>query len=270
MYSLILSDIDGTLLKDDLTISKNTILALDIARAKGIRIVLCSGRYIQGISFLANELGLQDPIFSAINGSLVKDGGKYVFQKTLEKEIYEKAIKIVSKRAKSVIAFSESRYAIDSDIKWYRLQDRICKQKGILMDLSSYDSVQEALCKPIYKILVKDDDKSIIDMLKKELENKMDKDATILSSSSTNLEILPFGSDKKNTVDILERYLSIDRNDMIAFGDWDNDAGMLSSVGMGIAMANGSDKAKKSAKIITKDNNSDGISYALKNLLKII
>ena len=219
MYSLILSDIDGTLLKDDLTISKNTILALDIARAKGIRIVLCSGRYIQGISFLA---------------------------------------------------FSESRYAIDSDIKWYRLQDRICKQKGILMDLSSYDSVQEALCKPIYKILVKDDDKSIIDMLKKELENKMDKDATILSSSSTNLEILPFGSDKKNTVDILERYLSIDRNDMIAFGDWDNDAGMLSSVGMGIAMANGSDKAKKSAKIITKDNNSDGISYALKNLLKII
>ncbi len=57
---------------------------------------------------------------------------------------------------------------------------------------------------------------------------------------------------------------------MIAFGDWDNDAGMLSSVGMGIAMANGSDKAKKSAKIITKDNNSDGISYALKNLLKII
>ena len=42
--------------------------------------------------------------------------------------------------------------------------------------------------------------------------------------------------------------------------------GMLASVGMGIAMANGSDRAKAAASFITKDNNSDGIYYALKHL----
>ena len=92
----------------------------------------------------------------------------------------------------------------------------------------------------------------------------------IVASFPNNFEILPPKTDKKTAVEVLEKMLSIPRERMIAFGDWDNDVGMLSSVGMGIAMANGSDKAKAAAKFVTKDNNSDGIYYALHDYLNII
>lgn len=266
MYSLILTDIDGTLLKDDLTISNNTINALAIAREKGIRIVLCSGRYIQGMSFISQELGIKDPIYSAINGSLIKDRGEYLCSNRIDKDSYKIAIKILGSRARSIIAFSESRYAIASDDHWFDLQARICRQEGIRMELSDYDSVTDALQQPIYKILIKDDRIDVVSKLKEELDSTLEGKATIISSSLTNFEVLPLGADKKNTVDILSEHLEIKKKDMIAFGDWDNDAGMLASVGMGIAMGNGSEMAKKSARMVTKDNNHDGISYALHKL----
>ena len=62
MYSLILTDIDGTLLQDNLSISQNTISALRKAKNNGLRIVLSSGRYLHGIQFLKDEIGIDDII----------------------------------------------------------------------------------------------------------------------------------------------------------------------------------------------------------------
>ena len=53
---------------------------------------------------------------------------------------------------------------------------------------------------------------------------------------------------------------------MIAFGDWDNDIGMLRTAGMGVCMANGSEGAKRAANMITASNNDDGIDKALRKL----
>ena len=63
--------------------------------------------------------------------------------------------------------------------------------------------------------------------------------------------------------------LSIPLSEMIAFGDWDNDIGMLSTVGTGVCMSNGSDGARKAADFITLSNNDDGIAYALRKLAVI-
>ena len=266
MYSLILTDIDGTLLKDDLTISEKTILAFRKAREKGIGIVLCSGRYLHGIQFLKEELAIDDAILSGINGALIKHGEKYLNSVTLGVESYEKAAAILKGRCKSLIAFSESKYAIECVDSFYSMQYNICRQKGIRMDLRSHKEVEKALGERIYKLLVKDDDSAQCQLLLEELRMKMGAEVEIISSHPSNFEILPKGTDKSNSVSILSRELGIPKERMIAFGDWDNDAGMLASVGMGIAMANGSDRAKAAASFITKDNNSDGIYYALKHL----
>lgn len=270
MYSLILTDIDGTLLRDDLTVSEKTILAFRKAHEKGIRIVLSSGRYLQGIGFLKDEIGIEDIILSGINGALIKDGERYLNTVAIEKEVYEEAARFLKGKAKSLIAFSESKYAIDCVDSFYHLQDKICRQSGIRMDLTSYDKVNEALGEKVYKLLVKDDSPEVCKSLLEETQRLLGPRAQVIASHPKNFEVLPPNTDKANAVDVLERTLAIGREEMIAFGDWDNDEGMLKSVGMGIAMANGSDRAKAAAKFVTKDNNSDGIYYALHDYLKLI
>ena len=138
------------------------------------------------------------------------------------------------------------------------------------MDLSSYDEVSNALGEEIYKLLLKDDSIENCTKIKNELRSIMGDRAEIIASYPYNFEILPKGTDKANAVLILEKELGIPREEMIAFGDWDNDAGMLSLVGAGCAMANGSNVAKAASKYVTRDNNSDGIYYALHDILGVI
>ena len=270
MYSLILTDIDGTLLQDNLSISQNTISALRKAKNNGLRIVLSSGRYLHGIQFLKDEIGIDDIILSGMNGALIKDGDKYLNSEAIDKESYEIAARFLKGKAQSLIAFSESSYAIDASDRYYEMQNIICRQKGVRMDLSCYDEVSEALGEKVYKLLLKDDSEENTMSLLKELDGILGDRLRIVASSSRIFEILPYGTDKANAVRILEEKLSIPRERMIAFGDWDNDIGMLSSVGMGVAMANGSEGAKKAAKVITRDNNSEGIHYALSEILHVI
>ncbi len=61
-------------------------------------------------------------------------------------------------------------------------------------------------------------------------------------------------------------YFNIDMEDTIAFGDSDNDTMMLQTVGIGVAMENGSDSAKKSADFVTSETYNDGIYQGIKKL----
>lgn len=73
MYKLIAIDMDGTLLKEDKTISVKTKQALKAANSLGIKIVLTSGRPIQGIKSYLNELKLtgKDDYVISLNGALI-------------------------------------------------------------------------------------------------------------------------------------------------------------------------------------------------------
>lgn len=270
MYSLILTDVDGTLIKDNGTLSENTIYSLKKARDKGIRLCIASGRYIKAIEFFKDELKIEDIILSGINGAIIVDNNKILRSVKIDKEAYKIASSYVYKKAKSIIAFSKDKYAIDSNNDFFFLQEKICRQKGIRMDIRNIEEVENSLGEEVYKIIIKDTDIDIINNLKKDLRELLKGKAQIISSALLNLEVLPLKTDKVDTVYTLEKELGIKREEMIAFGDWDNDAQMLHEVGAGVAMGNSSDVTKRNARYITKTNEEDGLSYALKEILHVI
>ncbi len=61
--------------------------------------------------------------------------------------------------------------------------------------------------------------------------------------------------------------LGIDTKNIMAFGDGDNDSGMIKNAGIGIAMENGMDKTKKAARYITKKNVESGVAYMVNKYL---
>lgn len=262
MLKALFTDIDGTLFTSSLTVSEKTRDAIIRAYGKGTRIVLTSGRYITGMKRASEALGIP-VIFIALNGALIKNGNEYLIEKHIDKDAYRQAATFLKGKASSLIAFTENRFAIDADDEWYERQNRICNDIGIRMDISDPDEVERRTGERPYKILLKDNDKDKILRLINELRNLIGGKAQVISSGWNNIEILPVGIDKSEAVSIVSRKLGIKAEETIAFGDWDNDAGMLRRAGIGVAMANGSEEAKKSADFITLSNDEDGIAFAL-------
>ena len=66
----------------------------------------------------------------------------------------------------------------------------------------------------------------------------------------------------------LSNILSLPIRNFLAFGDENNDAEMLKMSGIGIAVANASDKCLASADLVTLSNDRDGVAHAVYSLLK--
>ena len=202
----------------------------------------------------------------AFNGALIEHNGRLIRDVRLSREAFIKAIEFLKGKASALIAFTPDSYAIMADDFWLEEQDRILGEPGIAMDLSDYDEVARAAGSVPCKLLAKDNDTEKIRKLRDALINILGNEAEVFSSYPNNIEIIPKNIDKGTALEAVSELLSIPLSDMIAFGDWDNDIGMLRTAGMGVCMANGSEGAKRAANMITASNNDDGIDKALRKL----
>lgn len=89
----------------------------------------------------------------------------------------------------------------------------------------------------------------------------------LTSSSNTLLEIAPINSGKHQALAFLCCQLSLPRSQVIAFGNADNDAEMLSWAGLGIAVKNASPACLAAADLITASYEQDGVALALSKVL---
>lgn len=89
----------------------------------------------------------------------------------------------------------------------------------------------------------------------------------ISSSLYNNLEINAEGATKGNALMWLASHLGISRERTMAFGDGENDVTMLKAAGIGIAMGNGLEIAKRAADQVTLTNDEDGVADAIERLI---
>lgn len=86
---------------------------------------------------------------------------------------------------------------------------------------------------------------------------------SVVSGGIRNIEITKSGVSKASALMWLGKYLGIDRSEMIAFGDSENDLEMLRVAGVGVAMANAEEEVKEAADFVTLSNTENGIVHAL-------
>lgn len=92
----------------------------------------------------------------------------------------------------------------------------------------------------------------------------------ITSSVEQLLEIADRDAGKKAGVEFVANELGVRREEVAAFGDADNDIDMLQYAGVGIAMENASAGCKAAADYITKHHAKDGITYGIREILKLL
>ena len=91
-----------------------------------------------------------------------------------------------------------------------------------------------------------------------------------VKSSKVFLEVTNKRATKGNGVEYLRKYLGISKDNVFVFGDSGNDVSMIKRFKNSVAMGNGIEEVKKHAKYVTKTVDEAGVSYALKEILKVI
>ena len=244
----IILDLDGTLLDDNKKISDITIEFLKQIK-EDIKIIPASARQFCTIKPYLEKLDLLDDNNYTIcfNGSLIVNNK--------EKELFSSYID------KNVVVKIDD-FILDNNIDWtYYLYD----SRLLRNDISNIDEFVNK--NKIYKI-VGISTPEVIDKIRNNLPKCILDNLEITSSELNRIEFVNKGMTKVKAIELLLNKLDIDKENVVAIGDGDNDIDMIKYVGCGIAMLNSPEIVKENADIVTKNsNNEDGVYYAIKELL---
>ncbi len=263
---LICSDLDGTLLLKNQTISQKTLDLLQQLIEEGHHFAVATGRMYNSATDFAKLVHPKANVIAS-NGALVAVSGEIIQKEKMKQSALLQTFILCQNHDLPVFFFSTDTVYYTQNPPYYFTdeEDKGRVNATKLIAIKTKETFLEHADQFINGIVIEEEDFDKLAALRHELEKLSD--ISILSSHENNIEILPKNMDKKLAVKKLATYLDIKPENVISFGDGENDIGMLEVAGAGVAMENASEIVKKSAGYVTTANDADGIYYFLKNYL---
>lgn len=261
MYKLIALDMDGTLLREDKTISKETLRAIQKAKARGVKVVLSTGRPIAGIDRYLNELDLkrEGDYAIAYNGALVQNTKtrETIAQTlmTLEDVSYLYAL---SKKLNVNIHLLTKNSCITP--KWNTYSQLEKDINEIPLEIADFNNLDANTT--IVKIMMVDEPEVLSEAIAK-LPKEVYEKYSVLRSAPYFLEFLDKKVNKGYGVELLAKKLGIKSEEVICIGDAGNDIHMIQFAGLGVAMGNAFPEVKEIADYITLSNEENGVAHVI-------
>lgn len=260
---LVAVDIDGTLLTNNKEVTSDVFEAVQEAKAKGVKIVIATGRPIAGVTPLLNQLKLNeaDNYVITFNGALVQEvtTGKELVKDALSYEDYldiEHLSRKIGVHAHAIT--KDGIYTANRDIGKYTVHESQLVSMPIF-----YRTPEEVADKEFVKAMYIDEP-DILDAAIAKIPAEFYDRFTIVKSTPFYLEILKKTANKGTAILHLAEALGIKKEETMAIGDEENDRAMLEVVGHPVVMANGNPNLKKIAKHITTSNEESGVAHAIR------
>lgn len=290
MYKLIAIDLDGTLLNSNGMISNETKEILQEIINKDIKIVLASGRMIDSIKSIAEEIGKQKYLIAG-NGSIVYDIEKQqiLYKNFLKKEKVLDVIKICEENSIYYNIYTENEVltpALKYNVLYYHKENANREEKDrtkINIINNMYEYIKNSEREDYLKITICDEDRtifnSIIRMLKQiknvdvlDIEHMSRKNITqgteTIELNYAYTEVSAQNVDKWEAIKYILEQENINEEEVIAIGDNINDRKMIEKSGLGIAMKGSTPIVTQIANIVTEEtNDADGVAKALKRII---
>lgn len=264
---LIVLDLDGTLLTDDLTISHKTKQTLFKAKEQGHHVMIATGRPFRASQLYYRELQLTTPIVN-FNGALVhhpKNNSFQMIHTPVDMTVVHDVVDSIDKfQYENLIAEVLDDVFIHMDnetvMDMFKMGDPRVTIGNLKGNLSENPT----------SLLIHANEHSV-PIIRQHLQ---DVHAELIEHRRWGapfhiIEIVKKGLNKAVGIATVAKQLNIPRERIIAFGDEDNDLEMIDYAGVGVAMSNGIDALKNIANEVTLSNNEDGIAKILIDRLKL-
>jgi len=262
---ILFTDMDGTLLRNDATISDFTRDTIRKMTNQGHKFVLSSGRSLANIIETKKRLGLDMPgiYISATNGTIIYecDTQKIIFESRLSMNDVKNIWPAAVNDNIHIQTYTDHELIVprhDKETDYYLIK---CNHPVI----ESKEPWKELNTPPVKMLCIDLDNHERLDIWGKKIAQKYPH-LTVCFSNPMYLEIFSGKAGKGNSLLWLCNYLNIPVSNSYAAGDEANDISMIQAAGTGLAMCNGNPEIFKFAdKIIEINNNSDGLSQYIVN-----
>lgn len=270
---LIMTDLDGTLFKDDhVSISERNISALKSAKEKGIKICISTGRTKSLIFEATAAIPFADYIITS-NGAVTYDAqtDEIITSQLLDAEKSKKVFSVINEHSLTHEIYFQGECFLDGySAKLYNYGNisahylKVLKDKAnVVPDLSEH--IGNSGVEKINIIHVTGDE---LESVKTEVQNIGG--IFVTSSIPENLEMNNYNANKGYALKKLCKIIGIGENEVMAFGDSGNDCEMLKIAGYSYAMANAWEEAKNTAQVVTLSNEDDGVAVEIEKYLEQI
>lgn len=273
---LIVTDLDGTLLKSDNTLGEHTKTVFQQLKQQGIKVCFASGRANQMMSIyqppmihcdyhvsfngaVVENLKDRSIIYkSYMNGLDAKDVLKHVFAKNLKFTMYTN---------EKMYYMSNERELINRIEKY----ESLAKELGYKYKVNAYGLSRESILanaefEKIAKIVLYEEDeirvRSFIGFIKSLRESTHEATGYGLTG------VFSSKVSKKNALLYLQKNLGVNASETCVFGDFDNDSSLFEAAETKVAVSNATEEIKKLASHITGSNDEEGVAdFIEKNIL---
>ncbi len=261
MPRLVASDLDGTLLRDDKTISNRTCHMLRRLNDLGIAFVPVTGRPPRTLGEVMDVLSYRGTVICQ-NGALVLDHGRdeILRHAAIPAGAASAFVRVMRERAPGIAFGCEMGRAFGCEPGYEQLRPYARSAEPWRAD------ALDLCAAPLTKLLAAHPTLPLADLYA--LAHEVAGDTlTCTHSGLAFVEISAAGVDKASGLRWLCARLGIDPRTVVAFGDMPNDLAMLCWAGRGIAVANAHPDVLAGADAATLSNNEDGVAVALESLL---
>ena len=263
MIKLFVSDIDGTLLESGKNISAKNIAAVQKMVAAGITVTIATGRMYRAALPIAKELGVNVPIIT-YNGALIKSvSGEILHSEYLPADLISEIVKFFEKQNWYLQSYSNDElfFAFRNDYSdFYETTQKI---KGTEIGWQELSTKTEKVCKLLGITANLDETLERAKILKAEFGDRI----AVTKSHPQFIEIMMPGVSKAAAVKILAKKLNVDKSEVMAIGDSENDFPMLQAAGQSVAMGNADDKIKAACTFVTSNCEDDGFADAVEKFV---
>lgn len=263
-YKMLVLDMDDTLLTDDHKISELNKKVLLEAQAKGVYVVLASGRPTSAMTAYAKELelDLNDSYIISFNGAIiskVKDDLVLFEQKLTVKQIHELYDYSVKKKT-HIITYLDNEIISETDSEYIEIEKEITGLAHLKVP-----GFKDAVSEPAVKCILLAEP-SYLKGLEQDLKLAMPH-LSIAMSKPFFLEAAQNGIDKAASIKILAEKLNIQQSEIIAVGNAGNDLTMIEYAGLGVWVDNVTPELRDRANVIVASNNDDGVAEVVQRYI---
>ncbi|MBR1123085.1 HAD family phosphatase [Bradyrhizobium lablabi] len=259
---LVVSDVDGTLLTKNKTLTDASKQAARRLHEAGIGFTIVSSRPTIGMGFLVTPLAITLPV-GAFNGSSIVDPQlKPIEQHLIPPDTARRALDVLTDFGVDIWLFTNEQWLTRNPDGEYVGHEKLAIKHDpvIVADFAPYLS---RAC----KIVGASSNAELLVRCEAAMQAAVGTQATAVRSQTYYLDVTPPGRDKGTFVTDIAKRLGVPLSEVATIGDMQNDLPMFARSGVSFAMGNASDDVKKRAKHVTASNEEDGFAKAMDVIL---
>jgi Cof subfamily protein (haloacid dehalogenase superfamily) len=261
--ALVVSDVDGTLVTKDKTLTDRARAAVRRLHDAGIGFTITSSRPTIGMRFLIEPLAIRLPV-GAFNGSCIVDPSlRPIEQHLIPPAAVQRSLDIMNEFGVDIWLFTSDLWLTRHPDGDYVQHEKLAIRADptIVTDFAPY---LDSAC----KIVGSSADPALLQRCEAAVGQALGAEATAVRSQSYYLDITPPGYDKGTFVEAMAKRQGISTDAVATIGDMQNDLAMFRKSGLSIAMGNATDDVKKVATNVTTSNENEGFAGAIEMILK--